>query len=81
MADIFAVRNVDKKAQDFIYDYAHKHDVNTGKALAEIVSLAEEHLKEKEQKRKINRAVVDEAFGMAKHFTEPFVRDKTTREF
>lgn len=26
-------------------------------------------------------AEVDEAFGMAKNFTEPFVRDKKTREF
>ncbi len=49
MADVFAVRNVGEKTKDFIYEYAHNHDLNTGEALDEITRLAREHLKEKEQ--------------------------------
>lgn len=58
MAEIFAVRNVGEKTKDFIYEYAHIHDLNTGEAIDEITRLAQEHLKEKEvrkiKKRKIS---------------------------
>lgn len=51
MADIFAVRNVDEKTKEFIYNYAHEHDVNLGDALRELVYLVEEHLREREQQK------------------------------
>ena len=51
MADVFAVRNVGEKTKDFIYEYAHVHDLNTGEALDKIAQLAQEHLKEKEQQK------------------------------
>ncbi|MFH2105804.1 MAG: hypothetical protein ABII22_00965 [Candidatus Micrarchaeota archaeon] len=51
MADIFAVRKVDEKTKEFIYEYAHLHDLNTGEALDEIARLAKEHLKEKDQQK------------------------------
>lgn len=51
MADTFAVRNVGEKTKEFIYEYAHVHDLNTGEALDEIARLAQEHLQEKKQQK------------------------------
>ena len=52
MSDIFAVRNVDEKTKEFIYEYAHENNLNTGEAVRDIVSLAQEHIKEKQQEKK-----------------------------
>ena len=51
MADIFAVRDLDKKVQNFIYDYAHDHDLKVAEAIQEVVKLAQERMKEKEQQK------------------------------
>jgi len=51
MSEMFAVRNVDNKTKEFIYEYAHAHDLNLGEALREISRLVQEHLKEKERKK------------------------------
>lgn len=52
MSEIFAVRNVDEKTRTFISEYANEHNLNTGDALRDIVSFAQEHLKEKKQHKK-----------------------------
>lgn len=52
MSEIFAVRNVDEKTRTFISEYANEHNLNIGDALRDIISLAQEHLKEKSKHKK-----------------------------
>ena len=59
MADIFAVRNVDEKTKEFIYNYAHEHDVNLGEALREIMQLARIHLSESGRHKKKYRSIFE----------------------
>ena len=51
MSDIFAVRKVDEKTREFIYEYAHENDLTTGEALREIARMAKEHMKETPKKK------------------------------
>ncbi|MFH1785149.1 MAG: hypothetical protein ABH842_01855 [Candidatus Micrarchaeota archaeon] len=52
MKEIFAVRNVDEKTILFINAYAREHKMKTGDALREIVSLAQEYVKEQSRMKK-----------------------------
>lgn len=60
MSDIFAVRDVDEDTKRFIHNYARRHKMRVGKAMKQLVYLAQEHLKEKEngQKKKF-RSLAD----------------------
>jgi hypothetical protein len=52
MKEIFAVRNVDERTVSFIQTYAHEHNLNTGDALRELVSFAQDYLKERDRTKK-----------------------------
>ena len=52
MKDIFAVRNVDEKTRSVISEYARERNINTGDALRELISFAQEYIKEKNRAKK-----------------------------
>lgn len=62
MSDVFAVRKVDEKTKEFIYDYAHKNDLTAGEALREITRMAQEHLKERERPAKKRKYSIFEIY-------------------
>ncbi|MEK6981629.1 MAG: hypothetical protein AABX38_01745 [Candidatus Micrarchaeota archaeon] len=49
MSDIFAVRNVDERTKQFIYDYAHENSKSIGEALTDIVFLVKVHIREQQK--------------------------------
>ena len=52
MSDIFAIRDVDEPTRRFIHIYARNRRLKAGKALKELVKLAQTHLQEKEKTTK-----------------------------
>ncbi len=49
MSDIFAIRDVDEHSRSFFHRFAQSRRLKAASAFKELVQLAQEHLREKEQ--------------------------------
>lgn len=74
MADIFGIRNLDKKTKVYIYEYAQDHKLNMAEALRDLVFFGLQHIKHTQKEKKYSS--IFDVYGKLKFSAEPDLSQK-----